>query len=384
LVAACGTRPTAPVDDGAPDDAPAGETGARFCTNDEDCPLGHVCRAGVCEDAGATSAGLPCASDADCGEGFLCAPSTGLCVARTVDSDPGPISPGEDPGDCEPGATAHCGESKVGECRWGLTTCTGERAWGPCLDSIGPSEDVCDGRDNDCDSAVDEDYDLAVDALNCGACGVVCAYAHAEPVCAGGRCAMGPCDAGFVDLDGDPSNGCEYACAVSNGAEEACDGRDNDCDGATDEEQPDAACGAGECRRQVASCAYGAPVKCVAGDPAPEVCDGKDNDCDSSVDEALGSVSCGVGECAQTVESCVAGVPQSCAPGSPVAESCDGRDNDCDGSSDEDLGATTCGVGECLRAVQNCVGGVAQVCSAGSPTAEACDGLDTKSRRLKR
>lgn len=57
--------------------------------------------------------------------------------------------------------------------------------------------DSCDGDDdNGCES------ELAIDPMNCGACGSVCA----NGACLDGTCA---CQEGFVDCDGSPSTGCE-------------------------------------------------------------------------------------------------------------------------------------------------------------------------------
>ena len=38
------------------------------------------------------------------------------------------------------------------------------------------------------------------------------------------------CPDGWWEIDGDPANGCEYQCILTNGGVEACDGIDNDCD----------------------------------------------------------------------------------------------------------------------------------------------------------
>ncbi len=49
---------------------------------------------------------------------------------------------------------------------------------------------------------------------NCGACGNACALPHASSSCDAGSCAIGACDAGYGDCDGDPQNGCEASLAV--------------------------------------------------------------------------------------------------------------------------------------------------------------------------
>ncbi len=63
---------------------------------------------------------------------------------------------------------------------------------------------------------------------------------RAIPVCQMGTCriAMNGCDTNFYDLDGDPANGCEYACTPVPGAmnDNTCDRRDDDCDGQVDED----------------------------------------------------------------------------------------------------------------------------------------------------
>ena len=55
---------------------------------------------------------------------------------------------------CVSGQVQPCG-SDSGECRLGTQTCVAG-AWGACEDEVGPSDERCDGLDNDCDDMVDE------------------------------------------------------------------------------------------------------------------------------------------------------------------------------------------------------------------------------------
>lgn len=84
---------------------------------------------------------------------------------------------------------------------------------------------------------------------------------------------------------------------------------------------------------------------CKAGSPTAEICDGKDNNCNGTTDDGIASTptTCGVGVCAATgqstcqggrmVDSCTAGTPQTEGP-SGGATCSDSLDNNCNGQTD--------------------------------------------------
>lgn len=55
---------------------------------------------------------------------------------------------------CNEGETKNCG-SNVGVCQYGAQTCTNGN-WGSCTGGVGPSTEVCNGLDDDCDNSIDE------------------------------------------------------------------------------------------------------------------------------------------------------------------------------------------------------------------------------------
>ncbi|MFO0596234.1 MAG: MopE-related protein [Myxococcaceae bacterium] len=110
-------------------------------------------------------------------------------------------------------------------------------------------------------------------------------------------------------------------------------------------------------------------VVCNAATPAAETCNGKDDNCNGDTDEGGMTAMCGVGACARTVNACVDGGIAMCTPGTPTAETCNGIDDNCDGMTDESFDLTTdrancgmCGHACSLpHATSNCSGSTCHV-----------------------
>ena len=131
-------------------------------------------------------------------------------------------------------------EGGEGECTMGAISCVfGQEV---CLGDVGPTTEVCDGEDDDCDGVIDNGFDFATDPLHCGSCDP-CVLDNAVPDCVDpddnglGECVVFACLPGWVDENGDPDDGCEYECTPT--GPEVCDGVDNDCDRLTDTEDDD-------------------------------------------------------------------------------------------------------------------------------------------------
>jgi hypothetical protein len=56
---------------------------------------------------------------------------------------------------CINGEIRECGTSNIGECKKGIQVCSGN-SWGNCIGAVNPINEICDGKDNDCDGSTDE------------------------------------------------------------------------------------------------------------------------------------------------------------------------------------------------------------------------------------
>jgi len=255
------------------------------CIAHEDCPDGYTCRA------------------FDFGEGLTgqCQPKIEQCVCNEIGK--------------RTVWTVDCAvENEFGACLGtnkcppaGSATCTAEV----------PLEDVCNGLDDNCDGEID----------NSSIIGEECGDSN-KGVCKLGKMAC---------VEGEEF--CEGAILPS---DETCDGLDNDCDWAVDEEYPEhlEPCGneTGECKAGKSLCQNGSIVCVDPVGPTDEVCDGKDNDCDGETDNDVpgqGEI-CGsdVGECNQGETSCKGGKMVCEGETTPGEEVCNGKDDDCDGNVD--------------------------------------------------
>jgi hypothetical protein len=362
---------------------------------------------------------------------YACKPTADLTeVCDGVDNDCNGLIDGDDPGLVYTPADRICYSSAAGSCQAGLTTCVAGKL--VCVGAGPPSEEICDGRDNNCNGLIDEaDPNLG---KSCYAAGV----AGCDATTCVGECKRGA----YVCTKGSLVCGGMVTPQV-----EICDGKDNDCDGVVDngfdtDTDPNNCGGCGhKCSfaHAIAACVGGVCVfdpkdregACVEGwvdanhnptdgceyqctPSGPEVCDGKDNDCNGLVDTAdpglvfpanfcLQGGECGKGPggsthtgweasasfpvCtvpgsapAGTAPSWVCNYPatvQTSALGQIVAQEtwCDGKDNDCNGVVDDayaKLIGTPC-TDPASTAVGACVRTGIWHCQAEKTLPAACD-----------
>lgn len=242
-----------------------------------------------------------------------------------------------------------------GICKSGMEACM-DGAWSQvCTGAQGPMTEVCDSArvDEDCDGLKNEGPDQVDGSLETRCYldmdrdGFAAAAAASNPmgVCSGcppGWTATAPTGTAVDCADNDET--------VYPGRAEVCNGKDDNCVGGPDEGFGiGTACGIGACAGGVLECASAQNTRCStqpggsADKSVSEVCDGANNDCDGATDEQIPNTGAGV-SCGSNTGVCKAGT-RRCTNGNIVCEgevkgsaddkTCDDRDDDCNGMTDD-------------------------------------------------
>ncbi len=255
--------------------------------------------------------------------------------AEVGPGDTGEAAPGDtsdvvpgDTGEAAPGDTSDVVPGDTGEA---APDDTGEATPDDTGEVLLPPVEICDGLDNDGDGEVDEGFDVDADGVpDCfdleecdgvdndgdgeidesGAYGETTWYWDADADGFGrSERAVVACDAPASTV-ADDSDCDDTDAGVFPGADEVCDGQDNDCDDAVDEGHDSDGDGTADCFDE-------------------EECDGLDNDGDGEIDEdAPDTDGDGIVDCMDE-------------------EECDGLDNDGDGVVDEGFDFTGDGSADC-------------------------------------
>ncbi len=276
------------------------------CVDDGDCgsPVDFCLPMG---SAGALGCAIACNEDGDCPDDYTC---------QTVDHDEGPVLQClPTSGSCEclgdlNGATEACAnENEWGKC-YGERTCDGANGWTSCS-ALEPAPETCDGIDNDCDGDKDN-----------GLVGKACEVTNALGTCQAEESCAG--EEGWV-------------CPAMTPAPDLCDGVDNDCDGTTDEDDPEvgASCDSDDedkCANGVLACTQGT-LACQGDEPVVETCNGEDDDCDGLIDEDfVDSDQDGIADCLDD-DSDNDGIPDA-TDNCPAIANADQANSDDDGDGD--------------------------------------------------
>ena len=252
---------------------------------------------------------------------------------------------------------------------------------------------ACTAGFGDCDGDATNGCETALDSLaNCGACGLQCRFPNAGAACSAGRCAIGACAPGFVNCDGDASNGCETnaqtdplscgACGTRCAAGQVCSGGvcrascaagQTECSGACTTTQSDPN-NCNICGNRCAVRANAAAV-CAAG-ACNFACNAGYRDCDGAAangcEAATATDTANCGSCGRACS--FANATATCAGGACAIAACAGAFRDCNGSGTDGCEINSAvDLNHCGACGNRCVvaNGTAG-CAAGACTVAAC------------
>ncbi len=303
----------------------------------------------------------------------------------------------------EPGMGYDVATRTDGVCRAGSKHCVDGR-FESCLGQVIPSDELCDGLDNDCDKKTDEEV-----------------QSEACPIDAN---AKGRCRAGIQTCEMGRSV-CRRNVAIA----EACNGEDDDCDGKIDEDSnvqcyPSGTAGCvkqadgtykckGLCHQGTQTCQAGKLMACANKvTPKPEVCTGSaptdvatDENCDGVTDEGCPACTVNAKQTCYSYDTATLVAGSECHTGmrtcmlvnavpstdwgpcdneqGPVDETCKNpnQDDDCNGTKDDvlhlhDPCSDSTQLGVCRNGTKECQTAVTPTCETPTRSTEICDGFD--------
>ncbi|MFH1130508.1 MAG: vWA domain-containing protein, partial [Pseudomonadota bacterium] len=285
-------------------------TGTYVCKADEsgsECsvtagtPVTEICWNGLDDDCDGQV-------DEDC---QICSPQPEICDGKDNDCD-GKIDTA-DPNMVP--LPASCGPIKIGECKPGTPACTNGQV--VCNGFVGPTPEICDNKDNNCDGIIDNFREPCFPFAS--GCDVVA------------RTCQGVCTLGSKLCTAGTWGACQGALGPTI---EVCNGLDDNCDGTVDE-------GVASICRDYKTCnTYPSCTSCPS--PPKEVCNGKDDDCNNAIDDNPidAGKSCvpppGTQFCGKGTLVCENGV--LVCKGTPGdTEICNGIDDDCNNKIDDNI-----------------------------------------------